>query len=113
MNPSHLCDARCGGMSPDTLTPVPSLQPVPVVTEESASDELVEAPPHQLKSAGIDQVLGALRAGGSITKLPSSFYSGGYSYTHVLTTKRGTQYRVSKQVMRWVPDTAIAGQAQP
>ena len=69
--------------------------------------------PHQLKSAGIDQVLGALRAGGSITKLASSFYSGGYSYTHVLTTKRGTQYRVSKQVMRWVPDTAIAGQAQP
>ena len=69
--------------------------------------------PHQLKSAGIDQVLGALRAGGSITKLPSSFYSGGYSYTHVLTTKRGTQYRVSKQVMRWVPDTVIAGQAQP
>ena len=69
--------------------------------------------PHQLKSAGIDQVLGALRAGGSITKLASSFYSGGYSYTHVLTTKRGTQYRVSKQVMRWVPDTVIPGQAQP
>jgi hypothetical protein len=69
--------------------------------------------PQQLKSAGIDQVLTALRGGGSLTELPTSFYSGGYSYTHVLTTKRGAQYRVSKQVLRGVPTTALTSGGQP
>ena len=58
---------------------------------------------HNLKSAGVDQVLRALSAGGSVDAMPTSFYSGGYTYTHVLTTKSGAQYRVSKQVMRAVP----------
>ncbi|CAN7638545.1 hypothetical protein LJR129_004923 [Acidovorax sp. LjRoot129] len=74
-------------------------------TDKPAHDEPVIAAPHQLKSAGLDQVMRALRAGGSVAVLASSFYSGGYSYTHILTTKRGKQYRVSKQVMRSVPVT--------
>ena len=73
----------------------------------------VSVAPHQLKSAGLDQVLSALRAGGSLAELQTSFYSGGYSYTHVLTTKRGAQYRVSKQVLRGVPAAAVSGGAQP
>jgi hypothetical protein len=73
----------------------------------------VSVAPHQLKSAGLDQVLSALRAGGSLTELQTSFYSGGYSYTHVLTTKRGAQYRVSKQVLRGVPAAAVPDGAQP
>ena len=76
------------------------------------SDWVSEAP-HQLKSAGLDQVLSALRAGGSLSELATSFYSGGYTYTHVLRTKRGAQYRVSKQVMRGVPGTAMPDGAQP
>jgi len=57
---------------------------------------------HDLKSAGVDIVQRAIGAGGSLAPMASAFYSGGYTYTHVLTTKRGTQYRVSKQVMRAV-----------
>lgn len=57
---------------------------------------------HVLKSAGVDQVQRALSAGGSVVGMATSSYSGGYTYTHVLTTKIGTQYRVSKQVMRAV-----------
>ena len=60
---------------------------------------------HELKSAGVDQVQRSLSAGGSVVATATSFYSGGYTYTHVLTTKRGTQYRVSKQVMRVVAPT--------
>ena len=73
----------------------------------------VSVAPHQLKSAGLDQVLSALRAGGSLAELQTSFYSGGFSYTHVLTTKRGTQYRVSKQVMRGVSCASAPDGAQP
>ncbi len=57
---------------------------------------------HDLKSAGVDQVQRAISAGGLVVPMATSFFSGGYTYTHVLTTKRGTQYRVSKQVMRAV-----------
>ena len=60
---------------------------------------------YDLKSAGVDQVQRAINAGGSVVEMATSFYSGGYTYTHVLTTKRGTQYRVSKQVMRAVAPT--------
>ena len=66
-----------------------------------------------MKSAGLDQVLSALRAGGSLAELPSSFYSCGYSYAPVLTTKRGAQYRVSTQVMRGVPGTPMPDCAHP
>lgn len=76
-------------------------------------NDWVSVSPHEMKSAGLDQVLSALRAGGSLTELQTSFYSGGYSYTHVLTTKRGAQYRVSKQVLRGVPAAAVSGGAQP
>jgi hypothetical protein len=57
---------------------------------------------YDLNSAGVDQVQRAISAGGSLVAMATPFYSGGYTYTHVLTTKRGTQYRVSKQVMRAV-----------
>ena len=60
-----------------------------------------------LKSACIDQVRRALLAGGSVVPMETSFYSGGYTYTHVLNTKRGTQYRVSKQVMRAVATSVV------
>lgn len=52
-----------------------------------------------LKSAGVDQVQRALDAGGSLAPMYTSFYSGGQVYTHVLTTKRGTQYRVCRRVV--------------
>lgn len=81
--------------------------------DSNVESDWVCVAPHQMKSAGLDQVLSALRAGGSLTELPSSFYSGGFSYTHVLTTKRGAQYRVSKQVMRGVPGTSTPDGAQP
>jgi len=57
---------------------------------------------YHLKSAGVDQVQRAITAGGWLAAMGTSFYSGGYTYTHVLTTKRGAQYRVSKQVVRGV-----------
>lgn len=57
---------------------------------------------HDLKSAGLDQVQRAIDDGGSLAVMATPFYSGGHIYTHVLTTKNGTQYRVSKQVMRSV-----------
>ena len=72
----------------------------------------VSVVPHEMKSAGLDQVLSALRAGGSLSELATSFYSGGYTYTHVLRTKRGAQYRVSKQVMRGVPGNSMPDSAQ-
>ncbi|KGG86166.1 hypothetical protein P245_20835 [Comamonas thiooxydans] len=53
-----------------------------------------------LKSAGVDQVQRAIKAGGTLDAMSTSFYSGGYTYTHVLNTKRGTQYRVSDWVVR-------------
>ena len=53
-----------------------------------------------LKSAGVDQVLRALKAGGTLDAMPTSFYSGGHTYTHVLSTKRGRQYRVSAWVVK-------------
>jgi hypothetical protein len=55
---------------------------------------------YSLKSAGIDQVESAVKAGGTLEAMSTSFYSGGYTYTHVLTTKRGTQYRVSDWVVK-------------
>lgn len=55
---------------------------------------------YHLKSAGIDQVERAFKAGGTLDAMSTSFYSGGYVYTHVLTTKRGTQYRVSDWVVK-------------
>lgn len=64
---------------------------------------------HDLKSAGVDQVQKALKAGGMLHEMPQSFYSGGYVYTHVLATKRGAQYRVSKQVMRSVVQVQAGG----
>ncbi|KGH18125.1 hypothetical protein [Comamonas thiooxydans] len=55
---------------------------------------------NNLKSAGVDQVDRAMKAGGTLEAMNTSFYSGGYVYTHVLTTKRGTQYRVSDWVLK-------------
>lgn len=55
---------------------------------------------YDLKSAGVDQVQRAVKAGGTLDAMSTSFYSGGYSYTHVLNTKRGTQYRVSDWVVK-------------
>lgn len=57
---------------------------------------------YHLKAAGVDQVQRAITAGGSMVAMSTSFYSGGQTYTHVLTTKRGAQYRVCKQVVRGV-----------
>lgn len=64
---------------------------------------------HDLKSAGVDQVQRALKAGGLLHAMPQSFYSGGYVYTHVLATKRGAQYRVSQQVVRSVVPAKVGG----
>ena len=55
---------------------------------------------YNLKSAGVDQVNRAVKAGGTLEAMGTSFYSGGYIYTHVLTSKRGTQYRVSDWVVK-------------
>lgn len=90
-----------------------AVAPTEAAKASQIEDEWVSVAPHQMKSAGLDQVLSALRAGGSLTELATSFYSGGFSYTHVLTTKRGAQYRVSKQVMRGVPGASVTGGAQP
>lgn len=57
---------------------------------------------YNLKSAGVDQVDRAMKTGGTMEAMSTSFYSGGYVYTHVLTTKRGNQYRVSDWVVKAV-----------
>ena len=62
---------------------------------------------YHLKSAGVDQVDRAIKAGGTLEAMGTSFYSGGYVYTHVLTTKRGNQYRVSDWVVK-----AASGEGQ-
>lgn len=62
---------------------------------------------YNLKSAGVDQVERAVKAGGTLEAMSTSFYSGGYTYTHVLTTKRGTQYRISDWVVK-----ACSGEGQ-
>ncbi|WP_220138010.1 hypothetical protein, partial [Myxococcus llanfairpwllgwyngyllgogerychwyrndrobwllllantysiliogogogochensis] len=103
-----LHDARaggCGGAVSDTTA----------VQKNGLSDkkQLFCAAPHALRSAGIDQVMNALKGGGHLSELAASFYSGGYSYTHVLTTKRGTQYRVSKQVLRGIPANATQSDPSP
>lgn len=56
--------------------------------------------PYNLKSAGVAVVQKAVKAGGTLDAVGTPFYSGGYVYTHVLTTKRGTQYRVSDWVVK-------------
>jgi len=77
-----------------------------VSTRDVESEQVLH---HDLKSAGVDQVQRALKAGGLLHAMRQSFYSGGYVYTHVLDTKRGTQYRVSKQVMRSVVPAQVGG----
>lgn len=62
---------------------------------------------YHLKSAGVAQVESAIKVGGTLEAMSTSFYSGGYVYTHVLTTKRGTQYRVSDWVVK-----AVSGESQ-
>ena len=61
----------------------------------------------ELKSTGDDQVRRALFAGGAVASMETSFYSGGYTYTHVLNTKRGKQNRVSKQVIGGVATNVV------
>lgn len=53
----------------------------------------------------------AVSAGAKVWELPTSFYSGGYSYTHGLQTKRGTCYVVSRYVMRAVEASQAAGKS--
>jgi len=101
-----------GQSKPNSLSDEP-LALIDAPKEPLFADDGLSVAPHQMKSAGIDQVLSAMRAGGSLTELPTSFYSGGYSYTHVLTTKRGARYRVSKQVLRGVPAANLPGGAHP
>jgi len=55
---------------------------------------------YDLKTAGVDQVHRAIKAGGVLTAMHTSFYSGGSVFTHVLTTKRGARFRVSDWVVR-------------
>lgn len=53
-----------------------------------------------LKSIAQEPAQRALAFGGNLAKLRYGFFSGGHSYTHLLTTKRGTQYRVSNCIAK-------------
>lgn len=52
---------------------------------------------YDLKSIAFAPAARAMKNGATLTPIPSPFYSGGYTYTHVLTTKRGTSYVVCRQ----------------
>lgn len=53
---------------------------------------------HNLKSIGLHAAQRAVNAGGLLLKVAEPFYSGGYVYTHVLHTVRGTMYRVARTI---------------
>jgi hypothetical protein len=53
---------------------------------------------HELKSIGLGPALRAINAGGFLRPIAEPFYSGGYSYTHVLHTARGAAYRVARSI---------------
>lgn len=53
---------------------------------------------HELKSIGLDVAQRAVNAGGELLPIATPFYSGGYSYTHVLRTVRGKLYRVARTI---------------
>lgn len=62
-----------------------------------------------LKPISADAAQRALDSGATLVRIEPSMYSGGYTYRHMLTTKRGTAYRVSSYVMRALdlkPETA-------
>jgi hypothetical protein len=56
----------------------------------------------ETKTIALKPAASAMRNGGTLDPIPadSHFYSGGYSYTHTLTTKRGTVYVVSSLVAK-------------
>lgn len=54
---------------------------------------------HELKSIGVGAAHRAITAGGILAPVATPFYSGGYTYTHVLHTVRGKAYRVAKQTV--------------
>jgi hypothetical protein len=53
-----------------------------------------------LKPISADAAQRALDSGATLVRVENGLYSGGYTYRHMLTTKRGTAYRVSSYVMR-------------
>lgn len=53
-----------------------------------------------LPSIGVDAAQAAINAGGTLEKMPYPFFSGGHTYTHRLTNKRGRQFRVSQWVAK-------------
>lgn len=55
---------------------------------------------YELKPISIEAAQRAVDNGATVSKLRSGFYSGGHSYSHVLTTKRDTNYRVSDWVFK-------------
>ena len=56
----------------------------------------------ELKSVGLTAAQRAIDAGGLLVAMAEPFFSGGYSYTHLLHTVRGKTYRVSRTIVGYL-----------
>lgn len=64
--------------------------------------------PTKWKAIDSSRAVRSVKAGATVWKLNSPFYSGGATYTHGLQTPRGTCYVVSN----WVMSSVVAAQAE-
>lgn len=64
--------------------------------------------PTKWKAIDANRAVRSVKAGATVWKLNSPFFSGGATYAHGLQTPRGTNYVVSN----WVMSSVVAAQAE-
>lgn len=64
--------------------------------------------PTRWKPIDANRAVRSVKAGATVWKLNSPFFSGGATYAHGLQTSRGTNYVVSN----WVMSSVVAAQAE-
>ncbi|WP_338924590.1 hypothetical protein V0M98_33785 (plasmid) [Pseudomonas silesiensis] len=64
--------------------------------------------PTKWKAIDANRAVRSVKAGATVWKLNSPFFSGGATYAHGLQTSRGTNYVVSN----WVMSSVVAAQAE-
>ncbi|MBQ0916942.1 hypothetical protein KBW71_00560 [Hydrogenophaga aromaticivorans] len=65
--------------------------------------------PYHLPTISLERAQKAMERGAALTPIPTTFYSGGETYTHTIRTARGTEYRVCKRVAKWLLREEEAG----